>query len=191
MFVLVYLYHAVYNVFFHPLRNIPGPFLSAASEAPHFLALFSGHGVTYVKAIHDKYGTLVRIGPNRVSYNGAAAIKEVYGTRPGRGDLVKDPELYVMPPSGVRGIGESDDVNHARQRRYLGPAFSAKALEEQEYLVKDVVGRLIGQLKARQGQEMNIVHWFDWTMFDLIGMKNISLFIQALCNSHKRQESWH
>jgi cytochrome P450 len=159
----------VYNVFFHPLQKIPGPILSAASEAPHLIAIFTGNGVSYVKGIHDRYGPVVRIGPNRVACNSSTAIKDVYGHQPGRTDLIKDPELYIMPPSGVRGIGESDDINHDRQRRYLGPAFSNKALEEQEYLTQETVDILMERLKERVGQEVDLVPWFDWTLFDLIG----------------------
>lgn len=133
------------------------------------IAIFSGHGVTYVKSLHDRYGSIVRIAPNRISCNNATAIKEVYGHQPGRTDLIKDPELYIMPPGGVRGMGESDDINHARQRRYLAPAFSAKAVEEQEYLMQEVTELLVKRLKERVGQEVDLVPWFDWTLFDLIG----------------------
>lgn len=122
-----------------------------------------------MKSIHDRYGPVVRIGPNRVSFNTASAMRQIYGRRPGKPGYAKDPDLYIMPPSGAPGIGESDDVNHARQRRYLAPAFSEKALREQEYLIQGYVDLLVQGLRDRAGQEVNLVPWFDWTTFDIMG----------------------
>ncbi|KKA23523.1 sterigmatocystin biosynthesis monooxygenase stcF [Rasamsonia emersonii CBS 393.64] len=111
------------------------PLFAAASEIPHVYACFTGTGVAYVKRIHDRYESVVRIGPNSVSFDTATAIRHIYGRRPGKRGYAKDPDLYIMPPSGAAGIGESDDVNHARQRRYLAPAFSEKELNKRQYLI--------------------------------------------------------
>lgn len=65
----------------------------------------------------------------------------------------------------------SDDDNHARQRKGLSYAFSMKALLEQEDLINSHVTKLMDNFrrlaKARSG--FNIVNWFNFTTFDVIG----------------------
>lgn len=124
-----------------------------------------GNGVPYVKAIHDRYGPVVRIAPNRISYNTPNGFRAIYG----RQEHVKDPDMYIAPPSDAPGIGEADDVNHARIRRYLGPAFSAKALAEQEPLIQDYMDLLVKGLQKGSKQNVDIAEWFDWTLYDMIG----------------------
>lgn len=58
--------YVVYQRFFSPLAGVPGPLL--ASLTSYWLVrVWSGHHVsqTYVD-IHEKYGPVVRTGPNTV-----------------------------------------------------------------------------------------------------------------------------
>lgn len=111
-----------------------------------------GDSVPYIKKIHDKYGPVVRIAPNRSSYSTPTGFKAIYG----RCEHIKDPDMYITPPSDTPGIGEADDVNHARIRRYLGLAFSAKAPEEQEPLFQGYVDLFMERLHKRQGEEIDM-----------------------------------
>jgi hypothetical protein len=149
------------------LRKVPGPFFSCISSIPHTYTFFRGNGVPYVKRIHDIYGPVVRIAPNKISYATATGFRAIYG----RKEHVKDPDMYIAPPSDAPGIGEADDVNHARIRKYLGPAFSAKALEGQEELIQGYVDLLVKGLRetGRSGESADMVKWFDWALYDMIG----------------------
>lgn len=64
------------------------------------------------------------------------------------------------------------DVNeHARLRRGLSHAFSAKALGEQEELISEYIDTFIQQLTqtCEQGQSVNMTHWFETMTFNIIG----------------------
>jgi hypothetical protein len=47
-----------------------------------------------VKALHDKYGDVVRWGPNELSFANSAAWKDIYDRRKDGKVLAKDPIFY-------------------------------------------------------------------------------------------------
>ncbi|KAJ0344631.1 hypothetical protein COL154_004425 [Colletotrichum chrysophilum] len=167
------LWSVVYNLFFHPLARFPGPILARISPLPYVIALLRGRIPFWVKACHDKYGPVVRVSPNELSFDNEAAWKDIYGSRPGHKNFHKDPihvgSIQSVP--GVSTITMANDADHARQRRALSHAFSTKALLEQEYIVKSYID--VFSLKMREsaklGKPVNVVDWFAYTMFDIIG----------------------
>jgi cytochrome P450 len=63
------------------------------------------------------------------------------------------------------------DTDHARLRRALSPAFSSRALLEQEPILQANIDLLMKQLQARaeQGLSSDIRAWYNYTTFDVIG----------------------
>jgi cytochrome P450 len=61
------------------------------------------------------------------------------------------------------------DEDHARMRKNLAPAFSDKAIRTIEPVVTKYITLLIHKLHERAEKPMNIEHWFNFTMFDLMG----------------------
>lgn len=63
-----------------PLRSLPGPktslFTSFVLKAYEFRALRT----RYVHSLHLRYGPVVRIAPNEVSFASLDGIKEIYGS---------------------------------------------------------------------------------------------------------------
>jgi hypothetical protein len=58
---------STYNVFFHPLRHIPGPTLAAATYLPEFYydVVKFGRYTKRIKQMHEQYGTMpFTIPPN-------------------------------------------------------------------------------------------------------------------------------
>ncbi|KAH6673039.1 pisatin demethylase [Halenospora varia] len=164
---------AIYRLYFHPLAKYPGPLLARISPVPVTIALLRGRIPFYVKAAHDKYGPVVRVSPNELVFDNEAAWKDIYGSRPGHKNFHKDPihvgSIQSLP--GVSTITMANDADHARQRRALSHAFSTKALLEQEYIVKsyiDVFSKKMNEFAAR-GKTVDVVDWFAYTTFDIIG----------------------
>lgn len=68
------------HVKFRPgLRRIPGPWLASISSLDRLRSAASGQQMNYHLELHERYGPLVRIGPNHVSFAYADLIPEVYG----------------------------------------------------------------------------------------------------------------
>jgi cytochrome P450 len=116
---------------------------------------------------------VVRISPNELSFDDENSWKDIYGSRPGHKNFHKDPihvgSVETIP--GVTTITMADDENHARQRRALSHAFSTKALLEQEYIVRNYVDMFSNKMRefSDQGKTVNLVDWFAYTTFDIIG----------------------
>jgi cytochrome P450 len=128
-----------------------------------------------VKDLHDRYGDVVRIGPNALVYRAPQAWKEIYGhrTKKGQRTFQKDPSLYVPTPNGVNAIITAAESDHIRMRRLLAHAFSDRALREQEpllHLYADLlVQKLREQLHHSRPEVVDITRWYNYTTFDLIG----------------------
>ncbi|EKG16038.1 Cytochrome P450 [Macrophomina phaseolina MS6] len=59
--------------------------------------------------------------------------------------------------------------DHSRQRRAFGYAFSERALREQEPLVQQYVDQLLSRLQEKAGQVVDLVRYYNYTTFDIIG----------------------
>lgn len=139
----------IYNLFFHPLKNFPGPILCKLSTLPLVRQSIKGDGIFWITKLHEKYGEVVRFSPNELSFNGANAFKDIYGARTGiYASLQKDPESYGSSDE-IEMLGNANDVTHARQRRIIAPAFTNRALKLQEPLLAAHANHLIKKLCER------------------------------------------
>ncbi|ORY19673.1 pisatin demethylase [Clohesyomyces aquaticus] len=163
----------VYRLWFHPLAKYPAPILNRVSQLPAIVSVLTGRLPMYTKTLHDKYGPIVRLSPNELSFNTAQAWEDIYGHRLGRPNMAKDPIHVgaVDPVPGVSTISMSDNETHARQRRALSHGFSQQALWGQETIVQSYVTKLLRDVKrfSEKDQSFNIVDWFNFMTFDVIG----------------------
>ncbi|UPX09963.1 uncharacterized protein EKO05_0000639 [Ascochyta rabiei] len=165
----------VYNLLFHPLRHIPGPWLAGSTPIPYGLQMRSGKIVTWIQQLHAQYGDVVRVTPTEVSFiSGETAWPEIYGFRTGEykdtGAYLKDNAWFPKPINGVWSIINSNEADHARLRRNLSHAFSDKALRSQESLITSYVDLLIHKLSehAENCAPVDIMRWYNYTTFDII-----------------------
>ena len=76
--VLYLICQIVFNVFLHPLRKFPGPRSRAAFAFLNYLDEIRGEQAEKAKSLHDKYGSVVRIGPKSLSFNTARAWRGMF-----------------------------------------------------------------------------------------------------------------
>ncbi|KAI9052864.1 hypothetical protein LZ554_003136 [Drepanopeziza brunnea f. sp. 'monogermtubi'] len=166
---------ALYNITLHPLAKFPGPKLYAAFYFPAYWSLYQGNEPAVYKQQHEKYGPVVRMRPNKLSFSTSQATKDIYVTRRAHNyPLVKDPDLYSEVIEGSPGnVSNVDIQNHKRQRRVMSHAFSTSALREQEDIVHRYTDLLISRLHEKiTGPEkgnVDISQWLNFTTFDVIG----------------------
>ncbi|KAJ4115320.1 hypothetical protein NW768_011172 [Fusarium equiseti] len=161
----------IHNVFFHPLSKIPGPKLYATTQLPYLWHLTRGQWISRLSDLHDQYGPVVRYAPNDVSFITADAYKNIYGHKTAGAKIFeKDLRAYRQKRPAPNLITANHE-DHKRQRKLLSHAFSQKALRGQEGLIKHYVDLFIERLtrKARQGETVNMVAWYNFATFDLIG----------------------
>jgi hypothetical protein len=77
LFISSFLYVVHYR-FFHPLSRYPGPMLASLTDlwqVNQFLTLKQPYELT---RLHEKHGSIVRYGPDKISITSEAAISVIY-----------------------------------------------------------------------------------------------------------------
>ncbi|PQE30432.1 benzoate 4-monooxygenase cytochrome P450 protein [Rutstroemia sp. NJR-2017a WRK4] len=134
----------------------------------------AGDLVHDIHKIHEKYGSIVRVAPNEVSFVDSRACKDIYGQRSGHKPFPKNP-VWVPPPSErAPSILNANNDDHYRIRRAWAHGFTDKALKDQEPLVKSHIDTLIRRLheqvdKSKGYTDLDLVKWYNFTTFDIIG----------------------
>ncbi|KAM0336981.1 hypothetical protein ACHAPQ_003568 [Fusarium lateritium] len=125
--------------------------------------------------LHRKYGDIVRIATNELSFASPAAYKDIYNhVSKDRVLFPKDEVFYTVDSSVTRPniVFAIDAQDHRSQRRSLSHAFSAKALRDNEESVQAHVKLLIERLGQKAGPGSggaNMSDVFNWLTFDIIG----------------------
>ncbi|KAK7531677.1 cytochrome P450 71A23 [Phyllosticta citribraziliensis] len=159
-----------YNLFLHPLRKYPGPKLWAISRLPWNWVNLHGRLAWRLRELHQQYGPVVRIAPDELSYTTSGAWKKIYGQRNPEFSKALDGR-GLAPPSinGIKGIVTEDQDRHARLRRAIAPAFSERALRDQEGYLQAHTKNLMSQLRKRCHEgPLDMVKWYSLTTFDVI-----------------------
>ncbi|KAL8932704.1 MAG: hypothetical protein Q9216_006719 [Gyalolechia sp. 2 TL-2023] len=164
---------SVRNAYFHPLSKFPGPKNAAATPIPFVKNLINGDLVPWVMSLHAKYGEVVRITPDELSFISPSAWQDIYTTRP---QLPKVEKGTTKSYNGVPVIVTlTITEEHTRQRRILANAFSERALREQEGILQRYTDLLITKLHEQTSQAekdsvtLDICRWYNYTTFDTIG----------------------
>ncbi|UPK90664.1 hypothetical protein LCI18_001599 [Fusarium solani-melongenae] len=134
------------------------------SSLPYSLYTSSGTINNKVVELHRKYGDVVRVAPNEVSFiSGEVVWDEVYGFRTGsRKSETTQPPAMIM----------ADGADHARYRRLLSHAFSNSALKDQEAIVQKYMALLVDGLRDSGDKAddniVDLVKWYNFLTFDII-----------------------
>lgn len=155
----------------HPLKAYPGPKLWGMTRIPYSRMYLSGDAHRRLLLIHRQYGHVVRVAPNELSYSHPDAWKDILGRRKTpTGENGRDPAFFSKDI--LHSIIAADKQNHARIRHNLAHSFSAQALRDQQPIIQHYVNLLMNRLReqCRDGrQPLNLVRWFNYTTFDVVG----------------------
>ncbi|KAJ5672847.1 hypothetical protein N7507_001974 [Penicillium longicatenatum] len=167
----------IWRLFFHPLSKFPGPTLAAVSNLPYVKWSLTGEIHYKIQELHDRYGDVIRIRPNALTYRDPEAWTDIYW-HPKSGSsssFPKDPEFYIPSSSGGKpNLINANDADHSRQKRLLTHAFSERSLREQERLILDYIDLFISRLDDHitvkgEHEPLDLVHWLNFLTFDVIG----------------------
>ena len=164
---------SIYNVYFHPLSRFPGSPIVAATPIIYVYHLINGSMVKYIESLHEKYGDVVRIHPDELSFVDPSAFHDIYVTRP----FLPRPKI-AMPDGGTNApdMNISDSIeDHYRMRKVISGGLSDRELKKQEPLIQKQTDLLVKRLQdlvkvgEKASQEVDILEWYSFVSFDIIG----------------------
>ena len=167
----------MYQLFFSPLRNIPGPLLAKLSQYYIILVDVAGTRTSHIHELHKGYGSAVRIGPSEVSFSNIETIKELYAPAT---PYMKAPwyEAMSTPPLGVFSL--TDKKAHSDRRRLVSHVFSQSNLLETEPLVAQHVSNLAKRVRNGVGKPLNMLGLFRSFSLDVVGDLFLGRSFEAL-----------
>ena len=158
-------------MYFHPLSEFPGPLLAKISNLPYSQSYMGGRQPYDLLELHERYGSVVRIAPNELSFSSAQSWKDIYGGRTLQNTFVKSTFYeggnFANQASSI--VSERDPERHRSMHKYLSAAFSDASLKEQEYLISHVIDRFIAQIGTYGHESIDMTIWFNLMTFDIIG----------------------
>ena len=159
-------------MFFHPLSSYPGPRLAAANRLWYAWHCANGSLPFAIHELHVRYGDVVRVAPDELSYIHPDGWNEIYGHRPGKPEIPKDPNFYTSTLSGPEGVFRAPRDRHGYLRRQMSHGFSDKSMREQEDTIRHHADLMISYLSTQANREKeNVV---DFTRWYNVGSKLIS-----------------
>ncbi|KAG8219853.1 cytochrome P450 [Butyriboletus roseoflavus] len=178
-FATLFLSIVVYRLSpFHPLAKYPGPIACKISQLCAVAVYSRGKAHHYRKLLHDRYGPIVRIGPNELSVTDKGMLPYILGSQ----GMPKGPifEGRRMTPVNDKDmehfslISTRDLQRHAVLRKAWNKAFANAPLRDYEELMLSRARQLIGTLKTickEQGGVacVDIAIWIGYFTFDFMG----------------------
>ncbi|KAE8150222.1 cytochrome P450 [Aspergillus avenaceus] len=162
----------IYNLYYHPLADFPGPLLGRASLWWRFIHTSTGKIHLALADLHKQYGPIVRVSPNELSFGTVESWKAIYGhTDP----IPQKAAYYDIFSAGLRSkcLGsERDERRHAAMHRMLAPAFATRALLDQEHIINRIIDRfvqIVGERAPPGSQGINMCKWYEMCAFDIMG----------------------
>ncbi|KZP27810.1 cytochrome P450 [Athelia psychrophila] len=149
---------------FHPLAKYPGPMMCKLSKLWMSYICTTGKQHIYYHSLHDKYGDIVRIGPNELSIRDAAAVDPMMGSQ----GLPKGPVWAGRNPEHVgKALIEISGPEHNRRRRPWNRAFNSEALKGYEEIIENRATQLMQTLGNQIGPT-NLAMWISYFTFDFM-----------------------
>ncbi|KXH54221.1 hypothetical protein CSAL01_02283 [Colletotrichum salicis] len=167
LLALYFIGSAIYNVTLHPLADVPGPKICAITRIPYWRVALKGDDIEWMKSLHEKYGPVVRFGPTDLSYTAGEAWNDIHGPKV----TEKAQEFSVQPVNGVPSMLTANTEDHFRVRRLFSPAFSERALRQQEPLFRKYVDLLMYKIRevGKEGEKpVEMTQLLNFATFDVM-----------------------
>ena len=160
LIVLVFygIWRVIYNVYFHPLRHFPGPWIASTSDFFKLWVISTKQIHTLTLAAHARYGPVVRVAPNLLSINDPYMLPAVYHRQVDKTDVYTPGVLGdIAPPFQTLPWRE-----HARKRKRIAGSSSLYNLVKLEGQIDDRVVEwtsTVGRRFADTGTKMDFAAW--------------------------------
>ncbi|KAI1136916.1 cytochrome P450 [Hypoxylon sp. FL0543] len=159
----------IYRLFFHPLRKYPGPFVAKFSDI--YAGYFAAARRLHLRTYHDhlQYGPVMRHGPNRLLFNTATALRDIY-----QNDQLVKASIYrgsQVAPDKYNVFNIRDRAVHRIKRRLVGQALSDHSLRRFEPTLLEQIDRFLKVIlqASKTSNPVNMTPASRYLGLDIIG----------------------
>ncbi len=149
----------------HPLKHIPGPFWASVTRLWMIHHVLRGDMDVVQRALHQKYGPLVRISPNEIACADPEAIRKIY---PVSKPLEKS---YFYKNWHITGFSKysdhfsnRDERSHSERRRIVNSVYSMTTILSLEQYIDNCSALFVKRLEefADSGAVIDLGDWLQW-----------------------------
>ncbi|KAK3940293.1 Pisatin demethylase [Diplogelasinospora grovesii] len=170
------------SYFTSPLRKYPGPFLAGWTNLWRLYIVQTGDYQNIIKKLHEKYGPVVRIGPNLLDLDYPEVIKTIYSTD----GKWRKTEFYHNNSAVINGkityhlFSTTDQAEHARMKRPIVKYYSLGSVLALEPHMDKVINDFCQHLEQRfmtgpgGPKECDLGEWIAFYAWDLISSATFS-----------------
>ncbi|KAL1858048.1 hypothetical protein Daus18300_010160 [Diaporthe australafricana] len=143
----------IYAFLFHPLRAYPGPLLAKVTDG--YSGYYASKRCLHLRTCYDhvKYGPVFRQAPNRLVFNTATALKDIY-LNPGVNKAHIYKQTQFNPQINI--FGTLDRGRHRQKRKVYGQVLSDRSLRIFEPKMNEEIDVFLKQLLNAQGKAVNM-----------------------------------
>ncbi|RAK96669.1 cytochrome P450 [Aspergillus ibericus CBS 121593] len=179
LLIVLLVSYLIYQVWLHPLASYPGPFVAKLTDLYSVVHAIRGDRHEDLYRLHQCYGGIVRIGPQRLSVLDAKALESIYGFQAN----VQKSQWY-RTFYGTSIFNTIDRRVHSRKRRVMSQAFSNQALRGMEPHILSAIQvwcavlgdqhpdkpvRVASSDPGAWSRPKDMVHWSSCVIFDALG----------------------
>jgi cytochrome P450 len=159
----------LYKRYSSPLRQYPGPFIASCSRIWKVWSTWTGHTEQHHIALHKKYGPVVRIAPNELSFSSPEAALAVFQV--GKGFHKTDFYGVFPPPENPDIFTETRESVHGIKKRYAATPYSMATMQQSTDRIEETEQLLIRKLDqfADGYQVADLGDYLHFFAFDVLG----------------------
>ena len=155
----------VYRICFHRLSHLPGPKLAGLTylyQSYYDLYPYQGRWLFQQIALHEKYGPIVRVGPDEIHISDPKFYDTAFGTAKKKRDKSMTWYWFVGSGTNIDGsaFGTLSQEQHAIRRSAMNPFFSMKKVRELEDRIRVHVEktRTVLEKAGEEGKPINLLY---------------------------------
>ncbi|PKX94040.1 putative cytochrome P450 pisatin demethylase [Aspergillus novofumigatus IBT 16806] len=140
----------VYLCYFHPLARYPGPWFAQLSNAWRLVIFFSGRHHLIEQRLHAKYGRVVRVAPNWLSFSSLEDFEVIYGFNKA---IEKDGFYDFGRNRGSRPesifAAKTEASHRVKKKKVVSPALTSTRIATYKPVIDKHVQILLARLQSR------------------------------------------
>ncbi|KAF2238297.1 cytochrome P450 [Viridothelium virens] len=170
--VAVWLLQVLRQAYFTSLRSIPGPWYTPFTALPLKLSALAGKRIFYIHDLHQKYGPIVRVGPDEIACASPAGLKEINKVP----SFPKSQWYFRQAGQPRHGVFTMvDNRTHQRRRKMLYKGFGQGFLRENwegrlREQIEAAVMRIEEEAKIHADGEVDCLKWWTCMTADISAM---------------------